>query len=612
MHTVKALDAEGTRVGGYLLTWGDPAHRDLHREYFTPQTDLALDWFARRPVLYHHGLDPDCGPEAIGMIDTIKADSVGLWCEAQLEKHHRYLVALRTLVAQNALGWSSGSLPHLVRKATDGAILRWPLVEASLTPTPAQPYTTSVAAVKAAFESLGLNPQEVEEFAMTDQITQLNETITNLTNAVKTLQSPTPAPYNGYGGAIKRLPVPAEAPRPPQIEVTRATRYGDLSAADMSFLYDILSSSPRGWRADTPFLRELADKTLKAVNTGALPADAARAIKANELDSTAQSGYGAEWAADSWRAELWSKVRQDNVVAPLFNMIELPTNPYELPFESTDPTVYYVPETADASQLTPAGSAIPSTKVGTGKITMTAKKLALRLAWSGELNEDSILPIVATYRGQAIRAMQNAVDYAILNGDTVTSANTNINLIDGTPGANAKYLVFNGLRKYCILTHSGQNIDADSVPTLALMRTARFKLDPAYALRPRELAWICDDQTYSKLLNLEEFATMDKAGAAATNLTGQVGVIDGVPVFASAELGLSRSDGKISATSGNNVFGSAIIVARPNWLVGYRRQVQAAVEYLSYADAYHLTLTARLTLAAFDGASAAMLSDLEV
>src|SRR5689334_13809375 len=116
-------------------------------------------------------------------------------------------------------------------------------------------------------------------------------------------------------------------------------------------------------------------------------------------------------------------------------------------------------------------------------------------------------------------------------------------------------------------------------------------------------ALVVDDQVYSKLLNLPEFATMDKAGAAATNLTGQVGVVDGVPVFASAELGLARSDGKISATSGNNTFGSAIIVARPNWLVGYRRQVQAAVEYLSYADAYHLTLTARLTLASFDGAS---------
>jgi HK97 family phage major capsid protein len=612
MHTVKALDAEGTRVGGYLLTWGDPAHRDLHREYFTPQTDLALDWFAHRPVLYHHGLDPDCGAEAIGVIDTIKADHVGLWCEAQLEKHHRYLVALRTLVAQDALGWSSGSLPHLVRKSADGAILRWPLVEASLTPTPAQPYTTSVAALKAAYHSLGLNPQGVEEFAMTDQITQLTETINTLTNAVKTLQAPTPAPYGGYGGAIKRLPAPAEAPRPPHIEVTRATRYGDLGAADMSFLYEVLSGSPRGWRPESAFLRELADKTLKAVNTGALPAEAARAIKANEVEGVGQAGFGAEWAADSWRAELWSKVRQDNVVAPLFNMIELPTNPYELPFESTDPTVYYVPETTDASQLTPAGSAIPTAKIGTGKITMTAKKLALRLAWSGELNEDSILPIVATYRGQAIRAMQNAVDYAILNGDTATAANTNVNLIDGTPGANSKYLVFNGLRKYCLVTNTSQNTAAGGAPTLTLLRSARFKLDPAYALRPRDLAWIVEDRTYAALLALPEFATMDKAGPLATNLTGQVGILDGVPVFASAELGLTRSDGKISATAGNNIYGTAILVARPNWLVGYRRQVQATVDYLSYADAYHLTLTARLTVASFDAKSASQLSHLEV
>ena len=32
----------GRRVGGYLVVWGHPAQRDLHGEYFTPDTDLGL------------------------------------------------------------------------------------------------------------------------------------------------------------------------------------------------------------------------------------------------------------------------------------------------------------------------------------------------------------------------------------------------------------------------------------------------------------------------------------------------------------------------------------------------------------------------------------------
>jgi hypothetical protein len=31
------------RIGGYLVVWGDQDHRDLHGEYFTPGTELALD-----------------------------------------------------------------------------------------------------------------------------------------------------------------------------------------------------------------------------------------------------------------------------------------------------------------------------------------------------------------------------------------------------------------------------------------------------------------------------------------------------------------------------------------------------------------------------------------
>lgn len=270
---VKALNPDSTRIGGYLITWGDPAHRDLHREYFSKSTDLALDWFSKRPVLYHHGLDETCGTDPVGVIDTLKADDQGVWCEAQLAKHHHYLNALRLLIEGGALGWSSGSLPHLVRKAVDGRIERWPLVEASLTPTPAQPYSTSVAALKSAFTTLGLDtaplaridpltfplPPKLETPTMTEQIlqqiSQLTDTVSALAETVKTLSS---AP-------VKRLPTPftPHEPPTPRIEVTRATKYSDLTAADMSFMHELLSGSAHGWRPDPAFYRELADKTLR-------------------------------------------------------------------------------------------------------------------------------------------------------------------------------------------------------------------------------------------------------------------------------------------------------------------------------------------------------------
>src|SRR5574342_419298 len=99
MHTsLKTLNAAEGRVGGYLVVWGSPQERDLQGEYFTPETDLGLDWYARRPVLYHHGLDGELKAAVIGVIDTLRADDTGLWAEAQLDMRQRYVLAVRRLI----------------------------------------------------------------------------------------------------------------------------------------------------------------------------------------------------------------------------------------------------------------------------------------------------------------------------------------------------------------------------------------------------------------------------------------------------------------------------------------------------------------------------------
>jgi len=586
-------------------------------------------------MFYHHGLDPQIGAEPIGVIESIKADAIGLWAEAQIDRAHRYAAAILDLIKQGALGWSSGTLPYLMRKAADGAITRWYIVEGSVTPEPCEPRHTqvsvkSLAAVSAAYKSLALSTQPLMQELTLDEITTSFSLEPTALDGLKSIvqQAVADAVRDALKTEMprKRLPFPVEengtkAAESLRIEVTRATKYSPMSAEDMSFLAEI-APSISGLRLPETFYRELADKSVKAVNSGRLGMEAVEGLvrtygasfKANELSTIGQSGFGAEWAADSWRAEIWAKVRQDNVMAQVLPMIEMPTNPWELPIESTDPTVYFVPETTDQTQLVyGTGNPITQTKAGTGKQTMNAKKLALRLAWSSELNEDSILPVVTQYRAQAVRALQNAIDNVILNGDTATAANTNINLIDGTPTAGTKYLAFDGIRKYCLVTNALQRFDGAGAPTMPTLRKGRFLLRGDYALRHRDCAWIVDDQAYGKLLSVDEFSTLDKAGAAATNLTGQIGMMDGVPVFASAELGLSRTaDGKISATPVNNTKGQAIIVFKPNWLIGYRRQVQAALEYVSFADAYHLTVTARVCLASFDTQSAAAIFDLTV
>ncbi len=595
---VKMLSAEQGRVGGYLVVWGDPTQRDLQGEYFTPQTDLGLDWYPRRPVLYHHGLDDALGPVMIGQIEAMQPDSTGLWVEAQLDMHSEWARAVLELVEQGALGWSSGSLPHLVEVDADGRIARWPVVEGSLTPTPAEPRFTDALTVKAAFEALGLSTERLQP----PRVAHTQKEAEGGTMSTRT------EPMHTQTG-IKRLPASQNA-RPPQIEVS--SKYADLDAVDMAFMHTWLSRTGQ-WAPSAAFMRELAYKAYRAVEQGQLDAGAVRAlpIKADELMHVGNAGYGSEWVPDVWSTELWRKARTENVILPLFRAVEMPSNPFEMPISGTDPTVYYVPETQDEDDLTlGASNPIPDSRIGSGKVTLSAKKLALRVGFSAELTEDSALPLIPLYREQALRAMAEAIDHVLLNGDTESGATGNVNSDDAAPSATAKYLAFDGLRKLPLVTNAANAQDANGAPTVALMRSTRFLMSPRYALKPHQCAWIVDGSTYAKLLSLDEVATVDKFGPHATVLTGEIAKVDGVPVLVSAEMPLTQADGKADANG--NSQGQALCVYRPGWIVGYRRRVAATMDYLPYYDAYQMVVTVRLAFAPFDTEVASVLYNITV
>jgi HK97 family phage major capsid protein len=568
-HTVKSLEAG--RIGGYLIAWGDTAQRDLEGEFFTPETELGLTWYDQRPMLYHHGLDNTMKASVIGVIDTLYMDEIGVWAEGQLDLRRDYVQTVQRLVRKGVLNWSSGSLPHLVDVAVDGEIKRWPIVEGSLTPTPAEPRRTNVNVIKSAYAALGL------------QTTQLNlegdmmETTT------------------------KRLPLrdADDARKTPRITVS--SPFDSLEALDMVHGYVMLRSAKSFQGVSERYANALMHK----IERESLPVGEVNGTKTvtGDLNATIVTGYGDDWVPDMWSREIWRRARQDNVILPLFRAIEMPSNPFELPIDGNDPTVYYVPETKDESQLTlGAGNPIPDSKFGSGKVQLKASKLALRVGFSAELVEDAIIPVLNLYREQAMRAITDSIDDVLLNGDTDNLSNINTN---GTPLSTDRYLALDGLRKQVLVNNTSLS-SAFGGGTLALsdLRTTRFSLPDRQSTRPNDLAWIVDGGTYAKVLGFSEFLTMDKAGPLATARTGQIGMMDGAPVFVSAQMPQTSSTGQVGVT---NDKGTALCVFRPGWMVGYRRRIAVDVSYLPYYDSYQLTATVRLAFAPMDNKSAAAL-----
>jgi len=689
-NAVKFIGENSDRVGGYLVRFGGPDDRDLQGEYFTPATNLALDWETTRPALYHHGLDKSLKATLIGVIDTLKADGVGVWAEAQVAMSNEYWAAIAQLIQEGRIGWSSGTLPQMVEVTAEGEIKAWPIVEGSLTPTPAEPrnlvgnmkHASDAAILTAAYKSADLDLPDALKSDLAIESEAAEQGADEDGAALAQNDKPaakTPPPEKGaikmepevniadvvaeqVAAALakkeadeaqaeleakaahadelaaqvtaleaaaaerqeeqdmvpaKRLPGPGNGADTPQdgIRITVGSPYDDLDAVDMAWGVTVLKSARRLGNEPRVSERYAKALTAKAWQAGYRPLKQdGSAYKADELDYSTQASYGDEWVPDLWSAELWRSARQENVILPLFRPVEMPSNPYELPIESTDPTVYFVPETTDEAQLTiaGAGSVIPDSKIGSGKVQLTAKKLALRVGFSAELTEDSIVPVLALYREQALRAMADAIDNVLLNGDTTNADTGNINLDDANPPDTAKYLAFDGLRHLPIVTTTANAVDAAGAPTLALMRQARFTMAAKYSVNPNKLAWIVDAATYTKLLSLDEVVTVDKFGPQATVLTGEIGKLDGSPILVSAEMGLTEADGKISDTGGNNTKGQAVCVYTPGWIVGYRRRIAVAVDYLSFYDAYQMTATVRMAFNRFDADVAAALYNITV
>ena len=144
-------DEESFTVGGYGVVFGG---RDLYGETFSKNTDfMTEDVAAHPPTFYDHALGSV--KAKIGNVVKQHADDIGIWMEAQIEKSKEYAHEILELVKQGRLGYSTGSAPHLVERV-EGLIKRWPIIEVSLTPTPAEPRTLGVEHLR----SIGLDVPE--------------------------------------------------------------------------------------------------------------------------------------------------------------------------------------------------------------------------------------------------------------------------------------------------------------------------------------------------------------------------------------------------------------------------------------------------------------------
>lgn len=367
-------------------------------------------------------------------------------------------------------------------------------------------------------------------------------------------------------------------------------RYSHLSYRGMALIHQVLSS--RGNRVSDTFMRALALKSAQHLDKKGFidPQDTAvvrsafplQYFRADEIMQSDLASGGDEWVGVMYSTTLWETIRQARIYQELLDRgmmeVEVPQGHESIwiPTEGTDPIWYAGTEAANKDATGRPEVTVSPTKAGTGRQSLAPGEAKAAVFWSDLLEEDSLIPVGEQLMKQLDESGENAIEYIIFNGDTATGANTNLNLIDGTPSISGLdkplYLVTDGILKLPIITtttlsrDAGATFDEDD-----FLQT--YKLLPNALRQVKDnLLFVIDGDTEVAAMAIPSIKTRD-VFSAATLEEGMLIRMWGIDIFNSGQIALANTAGKISATGANNTKGRIACVVCPYWALGWKRKV---------------------------------------
>jgi len=281
--------------------------------------------------------------------------------------------------------------------------------------------------------------------------------------------------------------------------------------------------------------------------------------------TTVAAGAGAEFVPTLLSGQLIPLFRQALVVAADMPHYNMSGKVEELPLQGVSPFFFFVPESSSSAPAT-SGNQIPSMTLATGKLTLTAKKLAGTAVISTESTEDSVLAMLPFLRGEVAQAGAETLDSSILNGNTAST-----HLDDDVTAATDHRKIWQGLRA---LAHATEGkISAGAILSSKHISQAMSNMGK-FSSFPDQISTYLSSVGHVALSRDTQYLGRDKMRDASTLLTGQVGVCMGTRVQVSGHIrrdlaANGQYDNSSSASVQNTTI--AVIAHRPSFMVGDRR-----------------------------------------
>ena len=415
--------------------------------------------------------------------------------------------------------------------------------------------------------------QAAELATMRTQMAQL-ETRLNQQVAAPPVQDTTRHAGNGVGANVNL------------IETRKYARYDNmefLAAAEIvrqnKNLHDVVGEG---------FLRTLAHRQMDFLRSEKDSDDPMISFvrsaytRADDFMATDITGQGLEWVGVMYGTKIWELARIQPITDALLKrgMMELEVpdgaNSVWVPLEGADPTFYTTSQANDSDATNRPEVVVNVEFVGTDRVQVTPGELTGAVGYTDIQAEDSLFDVASQINQQLNKKGPEVIEGLAFNGDTVVTASTNINLIDGTPGTGLSkpyYLASDGILKLPLVTATTLSRDAANAHSEDDYRLTKAKLPDELVANPEGLMFVEDVQTYEKALDIAAIKTLDVAGQNYTLVTGKVTPMYGVEVFRTGRMALANTAGKISATPGNNIRGRIACVYPQYWAMVWKRRI---------------------------------------
>jgi hypothetical protein len=623
---------------------------DKFKTWWNRDSDFALHLFKERPAFWFHLSESRKHEHNWQRAGTVLDDSFevrdnGLYAQARIDDENMW-----QRILAGGIGWSTGTMPNLMRIRDDGYVQRWPIVELSAAPTEhlgSLPNTTNIEIIRVHLPDITQNEEIIRSnWIMSEngvtvanppvaaptidplQFQAMQQQMSGITDSLRLLTEAAQAP-------ARQLPVAApptvEPPKPAPMRVgyhwdeaslftgiLRARLFPDIWEEDRQFRASVLEKIERAYSEQET--QRISDSVLPDTDrfTRSFPIDdvAYNALKprmganlrANEAMATVDSGW-TDLIDTLFESVAWHYFRRESAVMSVLPTHIMGASKERITVVTGGPVFNKVAEVEDSADINPSTSLIPSSKVTMDNIDFQTYKAGARTFASRELFEETKVSVAEAWAMEYLRAAKDAMDYTLINGDetdtddnigswTTGGGTTAIPSAEASSTGKSKLLMLDGLRHMALVTDTntldfGGALASDDIVKLRRKLGTRGDM----GMDISNLVIITDLEGFYEIELLADYKSQNDVGALATLVNGPMTVWRRVPVLAAsaASYALTNATGQVPQAGGGTKF-SMVCLWRPAIRLGIFRALNTKVAETLDGEARQIVSTWRIDL----------------